>query len=158
MKWFKTIVYSGVLIAGLYVFLIMNSFSWRNLISEYSLLFLCAGLTFSFAHFSLKEQLQAFGDALGFSTLTVLKKNRDKDILIFKSLRDYTLLAGAAGSGIALIQLLSELDDMALLIKGGSLVLLSLLYPLLLRFFIISPLKINLDYQLNKNTWDVDYV
>ena len=158
MKWFKLLVYNALLISGLYLFLAMINFSWRDLIDQHSLLFLGAGLFFSLCNFSVTEHLQAFGDALGFSPEAVLKTNHQRDVLVFKSLGDYALLAGAVSSGIALIQLLSNVSDLNLLIRGGTLVLLSLLYPLLLRFFILFPLKINLDYQLKKTLWEIDYV
>lgn len=150
MKHFKFLLYVLFLLASVQLYLMMIHFSWVQLMDLTSFIWMLAAFAFALTNYSLREHGWAVIDALGFSDAAHLQTRYPQSQAVIRNLGKQTLTAGLLGAATGMMQVLANLDEVQAFTKASALLLLTVLYPLLLRIFILYPLELSLHYHHEK--------
>lgn len=144
MRLFKFMAFLVLNVLSVTLFLSLHHSSWLELIDFPALLFVMAGLAMSLASHPLSDVLRALNQALGNRPDA---ESLPTSQLVFETMARYTLLAGLLGTLLNVIGSLAEPQEMRGLALSLGVSLCSLIYALLLRLLVISPLQISLARQ-----------
>lgn len=141
MKWIKTLFYFILLCSFAQFFLSYHGLNAYDFLDPVSVLIVLSGLVFSLWHFSLSELIQALGQAMGHEKFWLVSPSAEAGQRVFKTLGDYAFLAGLLGTFLGVIQSLGTHAQTSALGTALAVSTLSLLYGVILKYLIFTPLS-----------------